>query len=83
MAEGFRPEYVWETVKCRICGKEFLVERLLYGVDHTGDIFVTCKECLKKEGISREFRKEFPEEAKRIEKWLKEDKVTGEEKERL
>jgi len=62
--------YIWQVVKCQVCGREFLVERVLFGTDHTLDIIVTCKECLKRKGLADKFKKEHPKEAKRIEKWL-------------
>jgi len=63
--------YTWKIVKCNVCGREFLVERVLFGFDHTMDTLVTCKECLKKKGIPAKFKKEHPKEAEKIERWLK------------
>lgn len=62
--------YTYRVVKCQKCGKEFLVERLLIGVDHTTDIIVSCKECLQKAPLPKDFVKKYPEEAKAIMKWL-------------
>ena len=67
--------YTWCVVKCQICKKEFLVERLLIGTEHTSSIFVSCKECLKKKGLYPRFVKEYPEEAKKIQKWLESKKI--------
>lgn len=63
-------EYTCRFAKCKGCGKEFLVESVLFGIDHTADIVVTCKDCLKETGIHENFVKEHPEEAKTITKWL-------------
>ena len=62
--------YTCRVVKCQICEKEFLVERLLIGSEHTSSILVSCKECLKKKGVDTRFVKKYPEEMKVIKKWL-------------
>lgn len=64
--------YAYRFTKCEICGKEFLVERILVGTDHTIGIIVSCKECLQKKPLPKEFVKERPEKAKKIMKWLSE-----------
>lgn len=37
------------VVECSECGRKFLIERALIGVDHTAGIIVTCLECLDEE----------------------------------
>ena len=63
--------YVYMTTKCSKCGREFLVERVLFGIDHALAIVVTCKECLKKNPLPEQFVKDHPAEAKSIMEWLK------------
>ena len=63
-------DYRFRFGKCGKCGHELLVETLLFGIDHTADIIVTCKDCLKKAPLPEEFIKEHPEEAKAIVEWL-------------
>lgn len=67
--------YIYQIVKCQKCGKEFLVERLLIGINHTVDTIVTCKECLKKSPLPKDFIRAYPEEAKAIIKWLKKERL--------
>lgn len=62
--------YTYRFVKCKKCGNEFLVERVLMGIDHTMDIIVSCKACLKKKGLNEAFAKERPDAAKAIRDWL-------------
>ena len=74
MSKSIPENYVFEIVKCHYCGKEFLVERYLMGIDHTLGTLVTCKECARKaieeqhDFIVR-FRKQHPEAYKVIEEW--------------
>ena len=63
--------YTYRFVKCQKCGREFLVERLLLGIDHTIDVIVSCKECLKKRSLPKDFIKKHPNEAGAIMTWLK------------
>jgi len=63
--------YTYSFEKCQTCGKQFLVERMLIGTEHTASIIVSCKECLKKKGLNKQFAKEHSEEAKAINEWLK------------
>jgi len=62
--------YYFEFKSCSKCKREFLVEKVLFGIDHTVDTIVTCKECLKKTPLPEDFAKEHPEEAKAIMEWL-------------
>jgi len=66
--------YGYRFAKCPHCGREFLVDMLLLGTDHTASLTVTCKECfrksVKKSGLAEEFVKQHPEEAKAIAEWL-------------
>jgi DNA-directed RNA polymerase subunit RPC12/RpoP len=57
-------EYCFNFQKCSKCGREFLVEKVLFGIDHTVDTIVTCKECLAKSPLPETFIKEFNQ-------WLK------------
>jgi len=65
--------YTYTTAKCIVCGREFVVERILIGVDHTVDLHVTCKECVLKSPFWDEFKEQHPEEAKAIEAWVKDE----------
>lgn len=62
--------YTFKFRKCGTCSREFLVESVLIGTDHTMDTIVSCKECLKKKPLSKEFIEKHPEEAKIIQEWL-------------
>jgi len=66
--------YTFRFEKCQSCGKEFLVERTLIGIDHTASMIVSCKECLQKNPLPEPFIKGHPEEAKNIMKWLEENR---------
>jgi len=35
-----------ELVKCKKCGRKILVERPMFGIDHTIKTLVTCWDCL-------------------------------------
>lgn len=37
---------IGQIIKCEVCGRKFLVERIMVGVNHTAEILVTCLECL-------------------------------------
>jgi hypothetical protein len=63
-------DYGYRIADCPKCGRAILVQYGLFGIDHTTGICVICKDCLKKIGISEEFTKEHPEEAKEISDWL-------------
>lgn len=63
-------EYTYHKVKCSFCGREILVEQILFGVPHTATILASCKECLKKSGLPEKFKKDHPKEAKEIEQWI-------------
>ena len=39
-------EVVGRLIKCSKCGRKILVERGLFGVNHTLEIFATCWDCL-------------------------------------
>ena len=58
--------------KCTKCKRELLVSVALIGVNHNAGLSVTCKECLKKSGLDKEFKKQSPKESKEVEEWLKE-----------
>jgi hypothetical protein len=60
-------------LKCSKCGRKILVEIGLIGVSHNAMVNVTCAECLKKGGLSDDFKKRFVEVAADIEKWLEEN----------
>ena len=57
--------------KCKECGREILVSVALIGVNHNAGLSVICKECIKKKGVDKKFKKQSPERAEEIEKWLK------------
>ena len=40
-------------------------------IDHNAGVSVICKECLKKKGVDKKFKKQNPELTKEIEGWLK------------
>ena len=42
-------EVVGRLVKCSKCGREILVERGLFGVNHTLEITATCWDCLDRQ----------------------------------
>ncbi len=56
--------------KCSECKREILISIALFGTNHNAGISVTCKKCLKKKGIDKEFKKQNPESTKEIEEWL-------------
>ena len=62
-------DYTYHKMKCK-CGRKVLVESVLFGVDHTASIVVTCDECLKKLKVGKKFTKEHPDAAKDIEEWI-------------
>lgn len=62
--------YTFRFQKCGQCGREFLVERVLFGIDHTMQTNVTCKECLQKKPLPEKFIAQHPSEAKAIQNWL-------------
>ena len=63
--------YSYILGKCEICGREILIEIFRFGVSHTANVQINCKECLKKKNnIPKEFIKQHPEEAKVIQEWL-------------
>jgi hypothetical protein len=61
-------DYQFEFSKCPGCGRKFLIEKILFGTDHTASTTVTCKECLST--VSSKFILEHPDEAKSIKEWL-------------
>jgi nitrogenase molybdenum-iron protein alpha/beta subunit len=73
LPKKFQYDYQYHFEKCGKCGREILVETILFGMDHTANIIVTCKECLKKAPLPEEFIKERPEEAKVIMEWLQKE----------
>ena len=62
--------FEYHKEKCPECGRRILVQIVLNGVSHNMGATVICAECLKKQGVNEEFKKERPEEAEDIEKWL-------------
>jgi len=66
-----RLPYRFSLHKCMVCGREFLVERFLIGVDHTISLNVICRECVLKSPNWDVFKKSYPKEAAAIEKWAK------------
>lgn len=56
--------------RCSECKREILVGVALFGVSHNAGISVICKECLKKKGVDKKFKKQNPEMAKEVEEWL-------------
>lgn len=65
-------EYKSYKVKCSRCGREILVEVVLFGINHNANVSAICKECLKEQGLSLKFKEESPEHAKEIQEWLDE-----------
>ena len=65
-------QYSKSFEKCSICGRRFLVERILFGANHTSSIIITCRRHLLKKGISKMFKKTRPKEAGEVEQWLSE-----------
>ena len=62
--------YNYEFISCNVCGKQFLVERIMIGVNHTANMIITCKECISLTEKSV-FEKEQPKAYKEIKKWKK------------
>lgn len=52
---------------CRKCGRKILVEMGLIGSTHHVGVTATCGECLM---LSEQLRKEQPEIASKVERWL-------------
>ena len=52
---------------CHKCGRKMVVEMALIGVPHHLGVTVTCGDCLV---VTEQFRKEHPEVASQIERWL-------------
>jgi len=66
--------HVFECKKCNYCGKEFLVERILIGADHTTGLLVTCKSCAKRaiedeHMYVKRFKRKYPQRYETIKKW--------------
>lgn len=59
--------------KCSKCNRKVLVQILSFGVSHNSDVATTCAECLKREGINKEYAEKDPNTAKRIQEWLDEE----------
>jgi len=57
--------------KCSQCGRRILVQIVLDGSSHNMSVSIVCADCLAKIGVGEKFRKEHPEEAQDIEKWLR------------
>ena len=56
-------------LECGFCKKQILVQIGLFGISHNIGIMVSCKECIKKNGVSKEYQKQNSEEAKKIIDW--------------
>ena len=65
-------KYAYDIAECEICHKEFIVERVLIGVDHTPNLIITHKECMKLP-LPKDFIDEHPTEAKEIARWIRGD----------
>ena len=63
--------YNYEFISCSVCGKQFLVEQILIGINHTANIVITCKECINLSEKSV-FEKEQPKAYKEIKEWIEE-----------
>ena len=56
--------------KCNFCKRDMLVQVTLFGINHNAGLSVVCKDCIRIRGISKKFKKQSPESAKEIEKWM-------------
>ncbi|HTU19642.1 MAG TPA: hypothetical protein VMG10_16395 [Gemmataceae bacterium] len=56
-----------QLTACNKCGRTILVEMALIGVQHHVGLTATCGECLM---IPQQFRKEHPQIAAKIDRWL-------------
>lgn len=65
-------ELIYYFEKCCECNKDILISIALIGVNHNASIKFVCKDCLKKKGLDKEFKKQSPKDAEMIEKWLSE-----------
>ncbi len=59
-------DYRYQFEKCGKCGREMLVEQILFGTNHTASIIVNWKDCLKKAPLPKDFMEQHPEDAKAI-----------------
>ena len=56
-------------LKCHKCGRKIIVEFVINGTNHNMNVAATCAECVV---LSEDFKKNNPEEAKKIEEFVKE-----------
>jgi hypothetical protein len=56
--------------QCSFCGDAFLVQLANNGSNHVMNVVVMCKKCLKLNGLNEEYKKQYPEDAEKIKRWL-------------
>jgi len=72
--DKYKFPYEWHGLKCKFCGRKIIVDLFQFGISHIASLYASCGECIKKEGISKEFEKQHPKEAEEIKEWLNEEK---------
>ena len=65
-------QYENHKLICQFCREKILVEIYQFGISHIGSIVAYHGDCIKKHGVYEPFKKEYPEEAKDVDEWLKE-----------
>lgn len=59
-------DYTYVFVQCIVCGRKILVERMLFGLDHTIETNACCQDYVLKSPTWEQFEKERPAQAKAI-----------------
>jgi hypothetical protein len=57
-------QIVGHFLKCHKCNKKFFIEIAINGTDHNLSVSAQCAGCVE---VSKDFKEEHPEEAKKIE----------------
>jgi len=65
-------ETIGNIRQCNTCGRKFLIEQVLFGINHTLDTIVTCWECCQDSPfIKQNVAELYPDIELRFQKYLK------------
>ena len=60
-------------LRCEWCDRKIYLSMSMTGTIHHFEPSAICAECLQKKGLNKDFVKDFPEDAKKIQEWMEED----------